>query len=404
MTSSRLALLVAASLAAACGSKSSSSSPPPSFQVVPGDNVLAASVNGIHCPQNTDLNTPCVSVKVCAPGSTTTCQTIDGLLLDTGSVGLRVFKQALSPALAAALPPVTTGGGALVECVQFADGSSDWGPVQSADLVLANEPAVRTPIQVIDATFGTVPSSCGKPETAPTTTTGILGLGVFLQDCGPSCASDPANGLYYVWNGSTATGATAALASQLQNPVALLPADNNGLIVSLPGVPDAGAPSIEGAVVLGIGTRSNNAPAAATALPLDGAAEFTTTVSGGQPMPGSFVDTGSNGLFFAPPSAIPSCTDQPDWFCPASTVSLSATNSPSAGISGPNVSASFRIGNFDTLVTKATNQNAVFSQVGGAALAKAGFDWGLPFFLGRTVYFGIEARMTPFGAGPSVAY
>ena len=42
--------------------------------------------------------------------------------------------------------------------------------------------------------------------------------------------------------------------------------------------------------------------------------------------------------------------------------------------------------------------------VGGAALAKAGFDWGLPFFLGRTVYFGIEARMTPFGPGPSVAY
>ncbi len=403
MTSSRLALVAAAAASAlACGGSSSSSSS--TFHVVAGDNVLAVSVNGVHCGQKADLNTPCVSVKVCAPGSTTNCQTIDGVLLDTGSVGLRVFKSVLSPGLAAALPPVTVGGAALAECIQFADGTADWGPVRAADVVLASEPAVNVPIHVIDSTFGSVPAACGKPETGPTSINGILGVGVFLQDCGDACTVDAGNGIYYASSGASAIGTAVPASSQVQNPVALLPADNNGLIVALPGVADAGAPSVEGAVVLGIGTRSNNVPASHTSLALDGSGEFTTTISGGQPTPGSFVDTGSNGLFFAPPSPIPTCSDQPDWFCPVSPVSLTAKNSPSAGLSGPSAGASFRIGNFDTLLGGASNPNAVFSQVGGGALAKQGFDWGLPFFLGRTVYFGFEGRSPSLGSGQRVAY
>lgn len=407
MTFSRFALAALALGALACGGGGTSSAS--TFHVVAGDNVLPLSVNGAHCPQQAALNTPCVSVKVCAPGSTTTCQTIDGLLLDTGSVGLRVFKEALSPDLAGALPQVKSGGDALVACVQFADGTADWGPIHTADVVLANEPAVNVPIQVIDATFGTVPSACGSPEKAPSTINGILGVGVFLADCGEVCAIDAANGLYYTWNGTSTSGAAVPASAQVQNPVALLPVDNNGLIVSLPGVPDAGAPSVEGAVVLGISTRSNNAPAKATALPLDASGEFTTTVSGGSATPGSFADTGSNGLFFAPPSPIPSCTDQPDWFCPPSTVSLSATNAPSEG-GGPTTNVSFRIANFDTLLGGANNPNAVFSQVGGAELSPpppsppAGFDWGLPFFLGRTVYLGFEGRTSPLGSGLRIAY
>jgi hypothetical protein len=397
MTCSRLALLSTVACALACGGSSSSTDS--TFHVVPGDNVLPVSVNGAHCVLAADLNTPCVSVEVCVPG-TSTCQTISSVLLDTGSVGLRVFKQSLT----LSLPPVTLGGSALAECVQFADGTADWGPVETADVVLASEPAVRMPIQVIDATFGAVPSTCGTPEKAPSTVDGILGVGAFVEDCGASCAADAANGLYYTWNGSKAAGAAVPVSSQLQNPVALLPVDNNGLIVALPGVPDAGAPSLEGSVVLGIGTRSNNAPAKATSFPLDAAGEFTTTVSGGAATPGSFADTGSNGLFFPPPSPIPSCADAPDWFCPPSTMSFSATNAPSAGLSGPSAGVTFQIANFDALVVKSTNGNAVFSHVGGAALPKAGFDWGLPFFLGRTVYLGLEGRTSTLGPGPSLGY
>src|ERR1700735_4765928 len=49
-------------------------------------------------------NAPFVSVTLCAPGSTTNCQTIDHVLVDTGSVGLRVLQSVLTPSLLAAMP------------------------------------------------------------------------------------------------------------------------------------------------------------------------------------------------------------------------------------------------------------------------------------------------------------
>ena len=51
-------------------------------------------------------NEPFVSVTLCAPGSTTNCQTIDHVLLDTGSVGLRMEASALNASLLSALKGV----------------------------------------------------------------------------------------------------------------------------------------------------------------------------------------------------------------------------------------------------------------------------------------------------------
>jgi hypothetical protein len=391
------ALLAALAAAAGCGDHTST---PAAFTVAPGNNVMPVSVNGAHCGGRSTqfLNQPCVSVTVCVPG-TATCQTIDNVLLDTGSIGLRIFKQALTLSLPAVQAP---DGGALAECVQFADMTADWGPVVGAAVVLANEPPVVIPIQVIDATFGTVPASCPSPETAPTSFNGVLGLGVFIADCGPTCPAQ-AN-IYFSSKGSSTTAVDVDVTQQLQNPVAALPVDNNGFIVSLPGVPAAGAPSVEGSLVIGLATRQNNVPTNASAIGLDAAGEFSTTVSGGSTLGGSFVDTGSNGLFFAPPSSIPACTDAKDWFCPPSTLSFAATNAPSPGRPGNHLPASFQIANFDALVVQPNNGNAVFSQVGGGAIAGAGFDWGLPFFFGRTVYIGIDSRSTQFGVGPLLAY
>jgi hypothetical protein len=390
-SASRVLAALALAAVAGCGS-----SPGPSaFKVVPGDNVLPVSVNGSRCGSGAYVNEPCVSVKVCVPG-TTTCQTVDGVLLDTGSFGLRLFKQALGISLPVNGAP---GGGQLAECVQFADLSADWGPVATADVVLANEPAVRVPIQIIDATFGAVPASCPGPETGPTSFNGILGVGVFVEDCGAPCPAQ-AN-VYFSSNGATTTAVDLDASAQVQNPVAHLPVDNNGVIVALPGVGAAGAPSVDGALVLGIGTRSNNVATHASAIGLDGAGEFTTTLGGGPVLAGSFVDTGSNGLFFAPPAAIPECADAKGWFCPPATLSFSATNGPSPGIPGNHLAAPFQIGNFDALLA---NGNAVYSQLGGSVLQNAGFDWGLPFFLGRTVYLGLAGRTSAFGNGPTLGY
>jgi len=94
-------------------------------------NVLTITVNGPDPLNNSYLNEPCVSVTVCTPG-TTDCQTIPNILLDTGSFGLRIFKQALS----VPLTQVASGPGLLAECVQYADGTSTWGPVQTAGVIL----------------------------------------------------------------------------------------------------------------------------------------------------------------------------------------------------------------------------------------------------------------------------
>ena len=355
-------------------------------------NVLAITVNGSLCSSGSYLNKPCVSVTVCKPG-TSTCQTVTDILLDTGSNGLRIFKQALN----VSLPQVTVASGSLAECIQYGDGSSDWGPIQMANVVLGGEPGVQVPIQVIDATFGTRPRACLNADTKPSDAgfNGILGVGLLAQDCGAACVSSAI--WYYACTGSTCSGSTAPLTSQVQNPVALLPRDNNGVLVQLPGVSLGGVPSVNGSLILGIGTQSNNTPGAVTAYPANSSGEFTTTFNGTS-FATSFIDSGSNGLFFsAPSSLLPDCVANPGFYCPPTTTSLSAINTGAFG--SPSGTVPFQIGNLDSLNSSG---NRVFSEVGGSG--GGGFDWGLPFFLGRNVFVGIDGKGSSLGSGPYWAY
>jgi hypothetical protein len=183
----------------------------------------------------------------------------------------------------------------------------------------------------------------------------------------------------------------------VQNPVALLPLDNNGVAVQLPSVAAGGALSVNGYLILGIGTRSNNIPSGVTAYPADPTmGEFLTTLSG--TTYDSFIDTGSNGLFFPSPSSptLPDCLVYPGWYCPNSTQTLTAANMGYQG--SPSGTVSFQIANFDSLIS---SPNYVFSNIGGN---NAVFDWGLPFHFGRTVYVGIEGTGSSLGVGPYWAY
>ncbi len=386
-------LMIVLVLMAACGGGSSGGGG--STPVNTGDNVLTITVNGSLCSANSYTNKPCVSLTICSPG-TSTCQTINDILLDTGSYGLRIFKQALS----VPLTQVTAGSGSLAECVQFSDGSSDWGPVQTASVILGNEPAVLVPIQVIDSTFASAPHACKNPDKSPADAgfNGILGIGLFAQDCGPDCSGNAGNGQYYTCNGSSCSGTTAALSNQVQNPIALLPLDNNGFIVKLPNVPSGGSPSVNGTLVLGIGTRSNNVPPKVTTYPANQVGEFITTFNGNTYS--SFIDSGSNGLFFPSPSSslLPDCAPpNSGFYCPSVIRSFSTTNTGAFG--SPSGVVSFEIGDFDSLMSSPNN---VFPDLGGSDVGE--FDWGLPFYLGRDVYLGIDGTTSSLGNGPYWAY
>ncbi len=173
-----------------------------------GTNVQTITVNGgptATLPSNPYIyaNGAFTSVKVCVPGSVpgpSTCQTIDGVLVDTGSPGLRL----LSSVLTLSLPAQQIGSGTLGECVQFADGSYIWGSVRTADVYLANgnEIAHSVPIHVLDSTFSTLPSDCPTgvgPEEDDLDglgANGILGIGSTRYDC-PACASSVIPSTYY---------------------------------------------------------------------------------------------------------------------------------------------------------------------------------------------------------------
>jgi hypothetical protein len=387
--------LVGAILSAGCsnGSVMSPSSPPQTI-AAPGSNVTPISVN--LGPTGQADNIAYTSVTVCVP-RTSNCQTIGGIQIDTGSSGLRILSSALSLPLPQQTDP---SGNPVVECLQFV-GSYSWGPVQTGDVQIAGEQAHNVPIQVIGApAFPAIPNSCSS--TGPSADTvqdfyanGLLGIGVFRQDCGMPCvfsATSPT--FYFACPPSGCQPITMSVAQQVPNPVWLFPTDNNGAIVELPSVASTGQATVSGSLVFGIGTQSNNALGTATAIPVDANGNFTTTYQG-HAYAGSIFDTGSDALYFldSGTTGLQLCRDASFYYCPTSTQNLAATITNVAGTAN---TINFSAANADTLFV-----NPAFSAFINLAGPNPGsFDWGLPFFYGRNVFVALEGQNTPLGLGP----
>ena len=182
---------------------------------------------------------------------------------------------------------------------------------------------------------------------------------------------------------------------QVSNPVFNFPADNNGVILELPAVAGVAA-TVDGNMIFGIGTESNNGLGTATVFTIDLNDNFTTNFNG-QALTASFIDSGSNGYFF-PDSLLSVCSNDPSWYCPPGTTPLSATN---VGLNQATNTVNFNVDNFDT-VTSGNPGDAAFSNLAGPNAG--GFDWGLPFFYGRSVFTAIDGATTPAGTGPFWAY
>jgi hypothetical protein len=352
---------------------------------------------------NGAINVPYVSVTVCRPG-TSTCQTIDHVLLDTGSYGLRLLAGTLSATLA--LPTVKTASGADAgECGKFISGYT-WGGVRQADVKLADEVASGISIQVIGDTSGSyssTPSSCSSAgnnlgSLSALGAKGILGVGMFKQDCGTACANAAVSGAYYACASGSCTASAMPLASQISNPVAAFAVNNNGLLISLPAVGTTGLTSVSGTLIFGVNTQSNNSIATETIYKANNSGDFSTTYQG-KTYGASFIDSGSNGYFFTD-STIRQCSGG-DFYCPASALALTATNTAADGSATGTVD--FNVVNMVGLASTISAAQ-VGGTVGSTTSSGNYFDWGLPFFYGRRVFVVMEGNTVAGKAGPYWAY
>jgi hypothetical protein len=389
--------------------------------------VLAIAVNGgpvVNQPGGgVYQNNAYASATICAPGSTSNCVTVDNLLVDTGASGLRVLDSAIA---SLNLPTVNASNGSpAYDCVSYANGQYMWGPVQRADVTLGGETASGLPINVLSSSPGNVPFSCAGSGSQDLNTpvllqaNGILGVGFEQTDCflygisicDPSSGnSSPPPAAYYTCNGGTCTPAFVATAQQVANPVTRFANDSDGVIVELPAV-SGPMQSLNGSLIFGIGTESNNQlPASATPITLD--CDAFTTDFDSQTFgytnttdcigPASAIDSGVNAIYFPNVANLPRCPSETPagnlsgLYCPAATQSFPATF---VGANGASSTTSFNVANAANLYTSpATASDAVLPGLAGVNPAGSGFVWGLPFFYGVNVYISIDGQQVPSGA------
>lgn len=413
-------ILAALLFASGCGGSSTPTSTAGGNTITPtAANVATITVNQGPAAANgyPYVNGAFATVTICAPGSTTNCGSVDGILVDTGSTGLRVLSSALTAA-GVTLPAQTDSlTNPVTECYEFVD-SYVWGQVETADLTIATETASSIPVQVLDDSTYTAPAECtsGGLPSADTLSTldanGVLGIGSYALDCGTVCTapgySTDANPFPVQYYGCpTATTCqiiTESDSLQVQNPVSLFTTDNNGVIIELPAVtaPEA---TLSGSLVFGIGTETNNALGSATVFTLNTTGEYEgyfTTNFDSQSNPASFLDSGSNGLYFVDATIEndDACEVNTDFYCPAAPLNnLTGTN---VGANGATNAVVFGVANADEVFSTYPN-DAVFNNLAGIG-SSGSFDWGLPFFYGRNVFTSIDGVSTPAGANAFWAY
>ncbi len=365
------------------------------------------------------VNVAYVTVTVCVPGSTSQCQTIDHVQLDTGSSGLRL----LSSVLTIPLPQENDSlGNPLDECLVFLDGYI-WGPVELADVTIAGEQASSVPVHVIipSSSSPPVPRSCSGQTTGsneggsvggPSAPTDSLASVSSSRTAANFVSPIPATPFfYYDCPASGCNPTTATLAQQVPNPVTMFPADNNGVLIQLPSVVDGGTASVSGSLIFGIGTQSNNGLGNATIYNVpDGGSnagdhydrlqryEFSQKLYRQRfervfsfLMPASQRVQGPTRIGIVPPPRPTICGAQNQ-------------GQRTSGRLEP-VTVNFSLEDADICSTTTTGKHRV--QHSGRRRARRtwqSFDWGLSFFYGKNMFTAIENMSTPGGTGPYFAY
>ena len=369
---------------------------------VVGANVMPIVVDsGPAGGNNNAVNVPFVTVTICAPG-TTICQTVDHIILDTGSTGLRFISSVLNQSLLNALPQRKINGVNLNECLNFVN-SSIWGSVRTADIRLAQESQINSlAVQIIgDPAYPNIPTSCTNTQDTVATFggNGILGVSVTQEDCGIGCTFTQnlgiSSNIYYTCSTNTncINRQGIPLLSQIQNPVTQMTVDNNGVLIKLPNIPKSGASGVNGYLVLGIKSQSNN-QLTGIRYPLDANGNFNfsyTNRSNQTSVYTGFLDSGSNAILFT--DAITQCNgNSAGFYCPTPALNLSGT------VNGKTLP--FEIDSANSLFATG---NKAFNNLAGVGIGNISndFDFGLSFFYGKDIFVGFDV---PINLGPFVSF
>jgi hypothetical protein len=382
---------------------------------VPTLNTMTISIDAGPAAALGAINHAYVTVRVCVPGSATQCANIDHVLLDTGSWGLRLVRSTLTAAAVTLSPETDAQGNTIEECAGFGSGQT-WGPVATADIVLAGEMAAKVPVQILDDTGAGAPPplNCGTGVIVNRVTdwaaNGVLGVGVFGPDCGMACAgaTTPLAMYFGCTPAGICTAENIAVQAQVTNPATLFASDNNGVIINLPALQNAnGEISAQGELVFGLGTQADNAlpVTGLTLLGADANGNFASFYNGATVSVPARIDSGTDSYLFDDPS-ISICTSAAwvGYYCPVvAPQSLTAVNisaqSTAAIVPASSSTVNFLVSDPNSFVAGA----AAFAGLAGGAGART-FAWGLPFFYGRPVYIGFAGHSSGAFTGPYYGY
>lgn len=401
----KLILLAFLLLTVSCGGADKISNSP---EILLPNNLMRVSVDsGLS---GNSINQMFTTVIICSIEIDSQCQTIDHIIIDTGSTGLRLLSSAISPNIKLT-SQVDIENLPLFNCVQFLDGSYAWGPVKISNVFFGEKKAINVPLQVIgDQNYSDLDSQCsyyGTLNEINSVTSlggnGILGLSVFKEDCGKACNTNEFNGIYFKCINATCSAVMETAVRQdlqIKNPITLFTLDNNGFVIDLPPARENGQLSLNGNVIFGIDTQSNNLSKYNSVLTTDSYG-YISTLFAGNTLRYSFIDTGSNGLYFDY-NEIRTCADGrvgPSFYCPDGLTSLSAILVGANGVSSP---ISFTVANASLLIGDALF--SVLPALAGSIGNTDVFVWGLPFFYGRQVFIGLEEEVSDLGIGPLFAF
>lgn len=358
------------------------------------------------------INRPFIALRLCQSG-TSNCQIFDHILVDTGSTGLRINQSQISSTLLAALTPITYQNQNVYQCMQYAAGY-DFGQVFSADVRLADKFASSISIEIInDGDQTGIPATCtGSTSFANLNEMGAKGI------IGINPYSYPDNnytsGGVYLGSNYTQVNDPTTIPTQLNiNPVAALGSESSGFIMTLPSVTGASNGILEGSLILGLNTESNNmissllAESLITVVTGSNDSSFpvgffiSSTSAGGVGDTDSIFDSGTPTYYFY--SSMQQCTgSQAGFYCPTSTAN--SWNSTITPESGSAISLAVQIIGYSAI------DQSIMPGLGEVA-SYSNLDltlYGLTFFFGHSIYVGLMgpagSTNTPLGTSPVWGY